>query len=93
MFTLVNSIVLKPLAYYEPDRLVTVRNYEPRNRPHLVHEFPLLALQFIRWKKQVQSLDSIALTRFTQKLNLTGSGRPENLVGAATHISQKPGGR
>jgi hypothetical protein len=79
MFTLVNSIVLKPLAYHEPDRLVTVRNYEPRNRQHLVHEFPLLALQFIGWKKHVQSFDSIALTRFTEKLNLTGSGWPETL--------------
>src|SRR5215831_13202380 len=44
----------------------------------------LLALQFIRWRKQVQSLDSIALTTFgNTTATLTGTGRPEYLGAVA----------
>jgi hypothetical protein len=79
MFTLVNSIVLKPLAYPEPGRLVTICNSRLKSSGYLGAEFQFFPLQFIRWKKEIQSLESIALTSFAWERNLTGSGRPETL--------------
>src|SRR6266436_10431883 len=60
IFTLVNSVLLRPLAFPNPGRLVRVTN---RNIAAKDPEAAgLLALEFIRWRKQTQSLDSISLT-------------------------------
>ena len=88
MFTLVNSVLLKPLAYPGADRLVRVTNAyaatDVSSRKYA--DSPgLLPLQFTRWRKQVQSLDSIALTTWGCECSLTGTGRPERL--GAVNIS------
>ena len=77
MFTLVNSIVLKPLAYSEADRLVVVTNLTPgiANVPVL----GLVPLQFIRWRKEIRSFESLAVAAPGTTMNLTGSGQPETL--------------
>lgn len=56
MFTLVNSVLLKPLAYPEPGRLVRVTNaytaaYASSRKNADTPGLP--PLQFIRWRKQV----------------------------------------
>jgi predicted permease len=82
MFTLVNSVLLKPLAYPDSGRLVRVINayaaaYASSRKNA---DTPgLLALEFTRWRKQVQSLESIALTHYGCECSLTGTGRPERL--------------
>jgi hypothetical protein len=78
----VNAVLLKPLAYPDSGRLVRVTNVYTTayasSRKNA--ETPgLLALQFMRWRKQVQSLDSIALTTWGCECSLTGTGRPEQL--------------
>src|ERR1041384_3819150 len=62
MFTLVNSIVLKPLAYQESDKLVVIMN-SGRGilKESTVPEMGLVALQAIRWRKQVRSFESFAV--------------------------------
>ena len=58
MFTVVNSVLLKPLAYQDAGRLVRVSNaYTRSDSPDL----GVLPLQFTRWRGQIQSLESIAL--------------------------------
>jgi putative ABC transport system permease protein len=82
MFTLVNSVLLKPLAYPDSGRLVRVTNaytaaYASARKGA---DTPgLLALEFTRWRKQVQSLDSLALVRYGCECSLTGTSRPERL--------------
>ena len=87
MFTVVNSILLKPLSYPDSGRLVCVTNAHTGAyaSSRTYGDSPgLLALQFIRWRKQVQSLDSIALTTFgNTTATLTGTGRPEYLGAVA----------
>src|SRR5262245_52115568 len=72
MFTVVNSILLKPLEYPDSGRLVRVKNADTRNDSGANG---LLPLQFTRWRKQVRSLDSIALAGSAPPANLTGTGR------------------
>ena len=82
MFTVVNSIVLRPLAYEDSGRLVRVMNSIPRN----ISASPgLYALEFRRWRKGVQAFESIGLAGIATNYNLTGSGEPETL--AAMRIS------
>ena len=76
MFTVVNSILLKPLEYPDSGRLVRVTNADTRNDSGANG---LLPLQFTRWRKQVRSLDSIALAGPAPPANLTGTGRPQEL--------------
>src|SRR5215472_10620899 len=76
MFTVVNSILLKPLEYPDSGRLVRVKNADTRNDSG---GNGLLPLQFTRWRKQVRSLDSIALAGSAPPANLTGTGRPQEL--------------
>src|SRR5689334_17921011 len=82
MFTVVNSILLKPLALPDPGKLVLVTNRSTagyggtRNG----HQPGLLPLEFLRWRHRVQSFESVALTTFTcTTCALTGTGRPEAL--------------
>jgi predicted permease len=80
MFTLVKSILLKPLAYPEPDRLVLVTQnspYQSVNHP----SFGIAPIQFLRWRNVTESFESLALFRGAT-VNLTGDGVPETL-GAA----------
>jgi len=74
MFTVVNSVLLKPLPYRDSGRLVHVLNAFGQNKTGLIG---LLPLQFTRWREQVQSLDSIALVAVASTGNLTETGRPE----------------
>jgi predicted permease len=77
MFTLVKSILLKPLAYPEPDRLVRINQnspFETSNHPR----FALAPMEFLRWRKEIGSFDSLAVLRGAT-VNLTGVGAPQVL--------------
>ena len=75
IFSLVNSILLRPLPFREPDRIV-----------RLIQASPTLGLDtwgvsqadFAAYREQNRSLESIALFNSTA-INLTGSGEPERL--------------
>src|SRR5436190_17224082 len=85
MSTVVNSNLLKPLSYPDSARLVRVVNVSTAKHASsktYADDPGLLALQFIRWRKQLQSLDSIALTTFAcSSCALTGTGRAERVSG------------
>ena len=74
MFALVKSILLKPLAYREPDKLVLIMQtstHAPSNLP----TFGLAAIHFLRWRNEIRSFESLAVMRGAS-VNLTGSGVP-----------------
>jgi predicted permease len=77
MFTLVNSIIVRPLAYSEPGRLVLVTNLTPAVPETPVHG--LLPVQFLRWRTEIRSFESFAAVRSGGTMNLTGSGQPAAL--------------
>ena len=70
MFSLVNGVLIQPLPYPEPDRLVRVTEYYPKGG--------IVALQ-----QRSQSMDIAAYTPDSE-YNLTGQGDPEHLMGSAT---------
>ena len=72
IFSLVNAILLRPLAYPAADRLVVVRNVIPamaRTYPSL----PAAGGEFLLWQSRVTAFDSIAAVKADTQ-TLTGAG-------------------
>lgn len=80
LFSLVDTVVLKPLAYREPGRLVFVREVVPP----LAHIYPTLPvnIQHLRfWQEQAHSFDALAGLTAGSSMLSTG-GEPEVVGGA-----------
>jgi predicted permease len=75
MFSIVRGVLLKPLPYADPGRLVQLSTSTPQFRDASV-SYP----NFLDWQQQSHSFDSMAAYRF-HNFNLTGSTTPERLRG------------
>ena len=80
VFSLVNGILLKPLPYAQPDRLVSIREVIP-SIAQVYPSLPVNARHFVEWRKSCPSLESMSVFQ-PGTLNLTGSGEPERLDAA-----------
>ena len=77
IFSVVNTILLRPLPYKDPERLVMV--WEDATRHGYPRDTPAAA-NFVDWRDQNQVFESMAAVADTS-FNLTGSGDPERLEG------------
>ena len=77
IFTVVNGVLLRPLDYDDPDRLVVLRETKLPQFPR----FSISPGNFESWRTGSTSFDRIAAYSI-QFLNLTGRGDPEQLRGA-----------
>jgi predicted permease len=80
VFSLVDGILLKPLPYAQPERLVSIREVIP-SVARLYPSLPVNAPHFVEWRKSCASLGSMSVFQLGT-LNLTGSGEPERLDAA-----------
>lgn len=78
IFSLVNSLVLKPLAYDEPGQLVQIWESQAASPTN-----PVSPGVFFDWRTQATTMDSLAAFREID-LNLTGAGEPERISGLRT---------
>jgi len=79
IFSLVNSILLRPLPYREPERLYTIWEFIPKLRDRFP-SLPVSASHFLEWREQSTFFEQIAVVS-PSSMNLT-AGEPERL-GAA----------
>jgi putative ABC transport system permease protein len=77
IFSAVNAILLSPLPYFEPERLVTVEHLYPS----LGLEAPVSPAGFLDYQKQGRTFESMAVET-GWAANLTGVGDPVRLQGA-----------
>ena len=75
IFSLVNSILLRPLAYREPDQLVRLIQSSPALG---LSTWNLSQADFAAYREQNRSFESLALYS-ASGANLTGDGEPERL--------------
>jgi putative ABC transport system permease protein len=78
IFSFVYTVVLRPLPYHEPDRLLSV--VEHRNGV----DIGLTAPDYLDWRAAATSFEQLAATAGTTA-NLTGRGEPERVT--ATRVS------
>src|ERR1700722_18534485 len=86
IFTVVNSVLLQPLAYPEPDRLVQLEMSSPQGKANIT-SIP----KYIAWKAQTQVFSDVAAYDVGGPgMNLTGNGLPEQLKGIHVSASYFP---
>jgi predicted permease len=88
IFSIVDHVGLRPLAYQDPDRLFAVHEVVPRFA-NIAPLFPGSADHFLRWKQTTHPFEEMALVG-NVNFNLTGSGEPEQLLGARVSASLFP---
>ncbi len=77
IFSVVNTVLLQPLPYKDPDRLVMV--WEDSTKAGFPRDTPAAA-NYINWRDQNQVFEGMAAIADTS-LNLTGVGEPERIDG------------
>ena len=86
IFSVVNTVLLRPLPFKDPDRLVMVwedasKNGYPRDTP--------AAANYMDWRAQNQVFESMAALA-DMSFNLTGTGEPERIDGRRVSASLFP---
>jgi putative ABC transport system permease protein len=76
IFSVVNGVLLRPLDYPQPDRIVIIRE---TNLPQFP-EFSVSPPNYLDWQKQTKSYSYLAAYGGAQ-INLTGEGEPQRLIG------------
>lgn len=83
VFTVVNGVLLRPLPYAAPNRLVEL--WEDRNDGFISHS-SISGLEATEWPRRVNALTGVVAYRFVA-LTLTGHGDALRLIGAETTAS------
>ena len=75
IFTVIDAVLLRPLPYRDPAKLVLLSEHTPR--------FPLLSVSYqnlVDWREQSHSFTAMGAVR-NLGMTLTGAGEPERLTG------------
>ncbi|PYV41584.1 MAG: ABC transporter permease, partial [Acidobacteria bacterium] len=79
IFSVVNAVLLRPLPYQQPDRLVMVWSHNTREKTdHQAPSYP----DYVDFRAQSQAFEELEAFGSSWSLNLTGDGPPERLTGA-----------
>src|SRR5215469_5597374 len=73
LFSVVNGVLMSPLPFPEPDRLITLFSQSPQS-PRWSISYP----NFLDWQRENRSFSALAAFR-QDDFNLTGLGEPERL--------------
>ena len=84
IFSVVNAVLLKPLPFDQPDRLVHLWHVPPQASFPGIPLFTVSPANFLDWRSQAHSFEGMSAYGFG-RYNLTGTGQPESTrVVAAT---------
>lgn len=86
IFSVVNTVLLRPLPYKSPDQLMMV--WEDSSRHGYPRDTPAVA-NYIDWRDQNQTFSGMAAIA-TRSFNLTGEGDPEKIEGRRVSASLFP---
>ena len=78
IFSALNAVIMEPLPYQEPDRLIRLWENNPRQGRN---ENPVSVPNFQDWQRQQSAFEQLAASEITT-FNLTGSGEPQRIAAA-----------
>jgi predicted permease len=82
MFSLVNSVLFRPLPYHAPEQLVWASDFMPRQQDSI-----LLESDFYAWRAQNHVFTDMSAYEAGDTFTLTGTGEPQRLRAARTTFS------
>jgi hypothetical protein len=77
LFSVFDAIIVRPLPFEEPERIVTLRERDPRNNDNWM---PAAYLSFLDWKAQGKTIGTMAASS-GRSVTITEGEEPERLVG------------
>ncbi len=90
IFSVVNGVLLRPLPYFEPERLVMVWADRPILQAQIgLEDFPVAVADFVDWRNQNQVFEQMAVMQ-PPRINLTRGGEPESVIGLRASASLFP---
>src|SRR5216684_612392 len=78
IFSVVNAILLRPLPFRDPERLVQVWHVPPAKSFPGMTRFDVSPANYLDWERQNHVFQSMAIYRSSNS-NLTGTGEPESV--------------
>ena len=82
IFSIVNTVLLRPRPFDEPDRLVRLFHVPPQAAFPGMKMFSVSPANFYDWQRDAKLFERMALYRF-RTFTLTGNGNPESVVAGA----------
>jgi len=82
IFSIVNAVLLRPLPFDQPDRLVRLFHEPPQSAFPGIHLFSVSPANDFDWKRDARAFESMAIYRF-RSFTLTGGGNAEAVVAGA----------
>jgi putative ABC transport system permease protein len=76
IFSVVNAVLLRPLPFDQPDRLVQLYHVPPQASFPGIPIFSVSPANFLDWRAQAHSFEGMSAYGFG-RYTLTGTGRPE----------------
>src|SRR5579863_4383470 len=73
IFSVVDGVLLRPLEFREPGRLVAIHEAIPKFT--VAPRLPVNAMHFLEWRRSVHAFEGLAMIGGI-RLNLTGTGEP-----------------
>src|SRR5262245_48891156 len=86
IFSFVYAVILKPLPFEQPNRLVWIAE---RNDRLKLPQFAASVLNYLSWKERSRTFSQMGALGFTS-FNLTGQGEPEQFTGGTLTPSLLP---
>jgi putative ABC transport system permease protein len=82
IFSIIDTILLRPLPFRDPGRLV--RLYETEAAPG---HYPFAGPDFVDWRAQNRTFQDMALFAWSASKNLSGEGRPDHVLAVPTQAN------
>jgi putative ABC transport system permease protein len=82
IFTVINAVLLRPLPYPDPGRVVWVTEFMPQSGRDTV-----LTPEYAAWEKVENIFDQFGAYEITRGVNLTGGAQPERIM--AGHVTPR----
>ncbi len=82
IFSVINAVLLRPLPFHEPDRLVQL--WETEAAPGT---YPFAGPDYLDWQAQNHTLEATSLYTWGRNFNASGAGQPEPVLALNTQAN------